>query len=383
MTSATSYAAAGCGTLGGMRHRSRLLAGLSLLALACGGSTQSSGGTGGGAGAAGSGGSFGGAGGTGGLAGVGGGLTGGAPPAGGTAGVCDGPAVTSCSEPWDCRLATPSCCLCGTPELDDYIAINRNAPAECDCPQACDCVLEPNPNLGATCQAGRCTGFDVRRIAELSACQSDSECVLREGAGCCEGCGGGEWSWVALRKDSGGALSNLVCGSGPGACPPCMPPPPPDTKRAACVAGRCEVTEVAGTGGASGGCNYLTQLGAQVIAGVMQGAAPAAQGGVITEGFYKLVDVRLYGGAAGDKFWRTLRVDAGELKTVVRDGDSAWDETTAGKFDVSGAELVRTDSCPNSLAWRFGFTATNGSFILQESQGAGKVAEFVYEPTSL
>ena len=56
----------------------------------------------------------------------------------------------------------------------------------------------PNPNLAATCSAGTCQGFDVSKEDVYSACQSDTDCRLRVGLGCCEGCQSTGYDLVAI-----------------------------------------------------------------------------------------------------------------------------------------------------------------------------------------
>ena len=237
----------------GIAFGSTLGCGLFLLATACGGSSVSGGGTGGSAGTgalggAGSGGSA--TGGSGALGGAGsggtavggsGGATGGAAGMGGAAGVC-GSDAKACAEPADCMLAEASCCVCGMPELGDYVAANAKYASECMCQgPACGCASMLNPNLAATCNAGSCQGFDVRQLDALSGCQTDTDCTLRMGLDCCEACAGSEWELVAVRTDAGPKLSPMLCGSGPVGCPGCIPQYPAG-KTAVCIANHCQVS---------------------------------------------------------------------------------------------------------------------------------------------
>jgi hypothetical protein len=216
---------------------------------ACGGSTSAttpdagSGGSGGGSGAAGgqpgTGGATGGSGGsTGGAAGAG--ATGGSAGASGAGGQC-GAAAKACTEPTDCVLAAASCCICSKPELSDYVAANQAHANECICKgPACGCASMPNPNLGATCTSGTCTGFDVSQDNALSACTTDADCTLRVGAGCCQGCEADTWTLIAIRTDAESKLEQMVCGPTGMTCPNCAPGMPPGTS-AACVSGHCQV----------------------------------------------------------------------------------------------------------------------------------------------
>jgi hypothetical protein len=134
-----------------------------------------------------------------------------------------------------------------------------------------------------------------------------------------------------------------------------------------------------GTAGATGACNYLTQLGSEVIATITAGQAPQPTGGPIVDGFYRLTAVKLYGGATGTNFLRTLKVDPGELKTVERDGTSTIDKTTTGTYSVNGSQITRELTCPAPASITFGFTTSTGKFTAYESQGGNKVVELSYD----
>lgn len=210
-----------------------------ILAVGCGGSSTSDNGAGGtssgGAGA--SGGSGGSTGGSGGSTGGSGGAT------GGTAGAntC-GPEAKTCSQPSDCVLNTPSCCLCGLPELSDFEAINSSFTQACSCQgPACGCATMENPNLAATCSAGSCAGFDVRLEDEYSGCTTEADCTLRIGLGCCEACQGGDFNLVAVNVNQG-PLSAALCGDSPVGCPDCAPQYPAN-KKAACLDNHCQVVD--------------------------------------------------------------------------------------------------------------------------------------------
>jgi len=207
----------------------------------CGGSSTSDGTPATGGSASGGGGSGGGvSGGSGGGGGVAGGSGGGA-GSGGSAGSC-GQEAKQCAQPMDCTLVTQDCCLCGMPELSDFQAVNQKYAAQCSCGgPICDCATAVNPNLAATCNAGSCEGFDVRQVEAFSGCKVDLDCTLRLGLGCCEGCGSNEWDLVAVKTDQS-ALMKALCGPQPMPCPACSPQYPAN-KKAACVAGRCQVQD--------------------------------------------------------------------------------------------------------------------------------------------
>jgi hypothetical protein len=100
-------------------------------------------------------------------------------------------------------------------------------------------VSTPNPNLALSCDGGQCAGWDVRAEDALSACTKDSDCRLRFGLSCCEGCDGTKWDLVAMRTDAEGALEGRVC-SGDQGCPTCSPQYPPDALPR-CISGHCSI----------------------------------------------------------------------------------------------------------------------------------------------
>jgi hypothetical protein len=93
-------------------------------------------------------------------------------------------------------------------------------PAPTPCPR---CPTGLNANLVATCAAQRCEALDLATLP-LSACTSDSDCVVRY-ARCC-GCSGTPTEVVSIRGDAHGALDALLCdgGSCPTDCAPVADP---------------------------------------------------------------------------------------------------------------------------------------------------------------
>jgi hypothetical protein len=166
--------------------------------------------------------------------------------------ICDPAAAcedfaSPCARNEDCTLAITDCCgPCGEPSLTDYAAIAGSRAEDhfarvCPDPDALPCpgcAVLPNPSLGATCEAGRCVGYDVRAL-ELSACTADDDCRVRT-RDCCE-CGGATdpSALIAVRADARADYAALVCDDL--ACPECVPVYP-DTVEAFCAAdGHCDV----------------------------------------------------------------------------------------------------------------------------------------------
>lgn len=207
--------------------------GLALVLSGCGGESASDG-TGGSAGT-GAGGASGGAGGAGGSGGAGG-ATGGS----GGADACQDPNLKTCNGPAQCVLATSNCCLCGKPEITDFVAMNQASASQCACQgPMCGCATMLNPNLAASCESGTCAAWDVRSRADYAGCKDDSDCRLRDGLGCCETCAPIAEQLVAVRTDSEAALKGAMCSAGM-ACSKCMIQYPANAK-AVCNAGYCQV----------------------------------------------------------------------------------------------------------------------------------------------
>lgn len=152
----------------------------------------------------------------------------------------------ACAMNGECAVVPASCCAtCGEVTLADVVAIRaseREAHRRDVCPAemiACPpCLPTPFPHLQASCEAGRCTIFDVGE--EHGACRSRDDCVVRV-ANCCE-CGGdtSPEALIALRRDAVGAYQALVC-SPLADCATCAPVYP-DGVAADCVEGRCAVS---------------------------------------------------------------------------------------------------------------------------------------------
>ncbi|HEX2675395.1 MAG TPA: hypothetical protein VHM19_02115, partial [Polyangiales bacterium] len=96
----------------------------------------------------------------------------------------------NCEEPSDCIVVGLGCCgVCGKPELEDVIAIRRDAlPARqerCRTATCPACATMTNPSLIATCRSGQCAVVDVEQEDAISACHDDGDCRIR-GTSCCE-----------------------------------------------------------------------------------------------------------------------------------------------------------------------------------------------------
>ncbi|XYH96550.1 BPTI/Kunitz domain-containing protein [Sorangium sp. So ce1128] len=160
---------------------------------------------------------------------------------------CQGgvPDMDTCEAPGDCVLVSPRCCgACDPVDARAFVAVHRATAEDYQESTGCgDVACAPCPEVGeaertsqyftATCDGGRCVVLDVRE-SPLTQCTDDSECVLRDGVGCCEGCDG--TGIVAL--DQSADIRGLVCPDDFGACPPCAPVYPPGMT-AVCSEGRC------------------------------------------------------------------------------------------------------------------------------------------------
>jgi hypothetical protein len=161
------------------------------------------------------------------------------------------PDYYSCSVPSECALTSTTCCgTCGRPTVADVDAVTasrRDAHyLDIACPEArteppvCpDCPSALNPNLLATCAAGRCAEVDVETDPALAECSDDADCVIRV-PDCCE-CGAdtSPYNLIALRASAVAELVNTVCDPDEG-CDDCLPTYPAEAE-ARCVSGFCRV----------------------------------------------------------------------------------------------------------------------------------------------
>jgi hypothetical protein len=162
---------------------------------------------------------------------------------------CSGgqPDMDACAAPGECVLLGASCCgPCDPANVRSFVAVNYMATGAymhargCDAVDcaACPPVSEPETTLQyfiATCEAGRCRVVDIRQN-EATSCTSHTDCVLRDGANCCEGCD--SQGFVSVNRS--GALEKLVCHPTFTSCPPCGPVVPSNLAPF-CTSGHCGV----------------------------------------------------------------------------------------------------------------------------------------------
>ena len=169
------------------------------------------------------------------------------------------PNYDACRLPSDCLVTGTSCCgICDGPSISahDLISYNRAYQGQLQCglafnvagdaaagaaaPIACAPCVQEGPgtmyNFFPTCVASQCAVEDVRTSA-VTACKTAADCKLRNGTGCCEGCGGG--NLIAVRKD--GSFEQLACGNSDFACDACAPVPTPGAIAICGASGHCEV----------------------------------------------------------------------------------------------------------------------------------------------
>lgn len=169
---------------------------------------------------------------------------------GGTDAGTDGgvPGYAACDGPGQCKALVPGCCgVCGAPALSDVTGVNASRVTEfkaatCHeknpiCPK---CAQMTEPNLVAFCESDRCTARDVR-TEELSACQTDSDCVLRT-AECCSPCQVEPFQLIAIAKAHAEDFRASVCAP-TDACPHCVVQMPPGHVASCGPQHHCQVTE--------------------------------------------------------------------------------------------------------------------------------------------
>jgi hypothetical protein len=159
------------------------------------------------------------------------------------------PDMDACGEPADCVLTAAGCCAeCDPVQARAFVALNRQFMQDYEAAKGCgdvQCGACPGmPEIERTsqyfvptCDAGQCTVVDIRETS-VTECADDSDCALRDGADCCEGCDG----TGIVGVNPNGGLGELVCGNGPIACPGCEPMIPPELVTH-CEAGRCVVRQ--------------------------------------------------------------------------------------------------------------------------------------------
>jgi hypothetical protein len=156
------------------------------------------------------------------------------------------PDMDACSRTSECMALEIGCC--GSCEQGDdhaFVAINRRYHEAFSQTRACTgitCGPCPEPDeltttsqyFGSICLEGACTIVDIRKTAATE-CVTGSDCELRDGAACCNGCDGR--GLVSVRPQ---AFFELVCADFDQGCPPCVPNIPPEFVQQ-CIGGRCTV----------------------------------------------------------------------------------------------------------------------------------------------
>ena len=156
--------------------------------------------------------------------------------------VCDPNGRTACESSQECVIDHPCCGFCGVESADELVAVNSEyASYTGDQCAGVDCVYCPPSDeigqYGARCNEGSCEVYDVRE-SDISACNSDADCRLRAGLGCCEGCG--ETTWVAVSTDQELVMKEL-CPGGALPCPACLPAEPGGITAICGAKGHCAV----------------------------------------------------------------------------------------------------------------------------------------------
>ena len=156
---------------------------------------------------------------------------------------CDPGGLDECTSGADCTARVMGCCgVCEPYPASVFSAINTRYRYVNSCPELIQCEaceeypgIPEGPYYGATCTAGRCELFDVREIP-WGVCESDADCILRNGTSCCEGCAAtGPWAAVSTT----GQPPDGLC-SEDASCAACDSMPPED-RIARCESGHCVV----------------------------------------------------------------------------------------------------------------------------------------------
>jgi hypothetical protein len=156
------------------------------------------------------------------------------------------PDYQHCEYNSECIVVPQSCCgSCGAATRGDALALHRDeASAYRDrtcqgmgCP---GCSMIQDPTLVGTCNArGICEVVDLHEH-QAAQCSQDGDCSLRTRE-CCE-CGGDATrsGLIAIRSDSEGDYTELVCDES-AACPECAPSYPDEASATCTDEGYCDV----------------------------------------------------------------------------------------------------------------------------------------------
>jgi len=146
----------------------------------------------------------------------------------------------ACQRDSGCVLSDTSCCTsCEPVEARQFIAVSATHRADLlatRCAEVQPCApcqgvseaVATGKYFKAVCLSGQCSVLDIRQ-SPITECATGSDCMLRDGTGCCTECDGG---FVSVNRQTN------FCPDGPAACPKCASIPPgyliPD-----CEQGRC------------------------------------------------------------------------------------------------------------------------------------------------
>lgn len=132
----------------------------------------------------------------------------------------------------------------------------------------------------------------------------------------------------------------------------------------------------AGSGGAGAGmaCNSLTNDAPAVALRAMQGSVPAATGGAVADGTYKITGAVIYGlsGVPDGPIMNTDPVRGklqimGDVAQTVSKAGSDPEERSTGHFRIMGTQIVSTETCPGTKMETQPFDANPTTIVLQQA----------------
>ncbi|HEY4159488.1 MAG TPA: BPTI/Kunitz-type proteinase inhibitor domain-containing protein [Polyangiaceae bacterium] len=155
---------------------------------------------------------------------------------------CPDDAFGTCAIDGDCTLLTQACACEPLDELS-LVPVNVTHSAEytvkylgnssCGSCPAVSVTAQTSQYFLPVCRTGACAVLDAR-TTPLTACQSDADCTVRAGLGCCESCGASHYVAVNVSADF------CLGGAGAEACAACAPTSP-SLLYAMCIFGRCQL----------------------------------------------------------------------------------------------------------------------------------------------
>ena len=117
-------------------------------------------------------------------------------------------------------------------------------------------------------------------------------------------------------------------------------------------------------------CGAPFACGSFVVGTASLDAAPAAQGGILNDGVYQLVQAEVF---RAQSWVATLRgvkvVSQGHLSSTIAEVENSSVSMSSGSYSVSGTALTWNIDCPTAGTSTYSYTATGNNLVLFEPAG--------------